>query len=281
MGSQLPETCREVEINILRKSVHLVGFIWKRFYRDARSKNIKFFFLVCLIFHVMYFPTLISDVGENNRYCSDNVPGVGSFERVTNKIMLGMKVRLCLSNIYYKYWMWIIFMFIILFCVTCVVLLKFLPIFRLLKRLYSREARCFMKLRFRVLCRVALITTNFLRSFRLPVSAFREVIVPYLEQGKFQVFVFLYTAGALHLFNRLLLCISFCPATILTPRVESSHSVTITPAFCNKSDISSEWATRIWQKNKKRRTLLCSLHFLCGWSLRQISTGTWNRHSMV
>jgi len=30
MGTQLPKTCREVEINILRSSVHLVGFIWKR-----------------------------------------------------------------------------------------------------------------------------------------------------------------------------------------------------------------------------------------------------------
>ena len=30
IGTQLPETCREVEINILRSSVHLVGFIWKK-----------------------------------------------------------------------------------------------------------------------------------------------------------------------------------------------------------------------------------------------------------
>jgi len=28
MGTYLPETRREVEINILRSSVHLVGFIW-------------------------------------------------------------------------------------------------------------------------------------------------------------------------------------------------------------------------------------------------------------
>jgi len=28
MGTSLPETCREVEINILRSSVHLLGFIW-------------------------------------------------------------------------------------------------------------------------------------------------------------------------------------------------------------------------------------------------------------
>ena len=214
------------------------------------QQNMKFFFLVCLIFHVMYFPTLIPDVGENNRYCSDNGPGVGSVERVSNKIMLGRKVMLCLSDSYYKYWMWIIFMFVILFCVTCVVLLKDLAVFRLLKRLYSRGPRCFIKLRFRALCRVALIATNSLCLFRLPVSVFHAVIVPYLEQGKFQVFAFLYTAGALHSFNRLLLCISFCPVTILTPRVESSHGVTITPAFCNKSDISSEWATRIWQKKK-------------------------------
>jgi len=27
MGAQMSETCREVEINILRSSVHLVGFI--------------------------------------------------------------------------------------------------------------------------------------------------------------------------------------------------------------------------------------------------------------
>ena len=37
MGTQLPETCTEVEINILRSSVHLVGFIWKGLYREARS----------------------------------------------------------------------------------------------------------------------------------------------------------------------------------------------------------------------------------------------------
>ena len=30
MGTHLPETYREVEINLLRSSVHLVGFIWKR-----------------------------------------------------------------------------------------------------------------------------------------------------------------------------------------------------------------------------------------------------------
>jgi len=41
MGTSLSETCREVEINMLRSSVHLVGFILKRLYRDERSKNIK------------------------------------------------------------------------------------------------------------------------------------------------------------------------------------------------------------------------------------------------
>jgi len=35
IGTQLPETCREVEINILRSSVHLVGFI-------SKSKNVHF-----------------------------------------------------------------------------------------------------------------------------------------------------------------------------------------------------------------------------------------------
>ena len=29
MGTLLPETCSEVEINILRSSVHLVGFTWR------------------------------------------------------------------------------------------------------------------------------------------------------------------------------------------------------------------------------------------------------------
>jgi len=28
MGTQLPETCTEVEINILRSSVYILGFIW-------------------------------------------------------------------------------------------------------------------------------------------------------------------------------------------------------------------------------------------------------------
>lgn len=108
----------------------------------------------------------IPDVGENNRYCSDKEPGVGSVQRVSNKIILGRKLRLCLSNSYYKYWMCIISMFIILLCVTCAVLSKNLPISRLLKRVYSRGARRFIKLRFRALCRVALITTNFLCLFR-------------------------------------------------------------------------------------------------------------------
>jgi hypothetical protein len=36
-GTQLPETCTEVEINIPRSSVHLVGFIRNRLYRGARS----------------------------------------------------------------------------------------------------------------------------------------------------------------------------------------------------------------------------------------------------
>ena len=41
MGTQLPETCRKVAINILESSVHLVGFILKRLYRDAQSTKHK------------------------------------------------------------------------------------------------------------------------------------------------------------------------------------------------------------------------------------------------
>ena len=41
MGTLLPETCREVEINILRSIVHLFGLIWKRLYRDAGSTKHK------------------------------------------------------------------------------------------------------------------------------------------------------------------------------------------------------------------------------------------------
>ena len=37
METWLSETCRKVELNILRSSVHLVCFIWKRLYRDVRS----------------------------------------------------------------------------------------------------------------------------------------------------------------------------------------------------------------------------------------------------
>jgi len=37
----LPETCREAKINIRRSSVHLVGLIWKRLYRNARSTKQK------------------------------------------------------------------------------------------------------------------------------------------------------------------------------------------------------------------------------------------------
>jgi len=36
-----PKPCGELELNTLRGSVHLVGFIWKRLYRDARSTDIK------------------------------------------------------------------------------------------------------------------------------------------------------------------------------------------------------------------------------------------------
>jgi len=39
--TQLPETCREVEISILRSSVHLVGFIWNRLYWDVRPTKHK------------------------------------------------------------------------------------------------------------------------------------------------------------------------------------------------------------------------------------------------
>jgi len=41
MDIPLPKTCRGVEMNILRSSVHLVGFIRKRLYRDARSTKHK------------------------------------------------------------------------------------------------------------------------------------------------------------------------------------------------------------------------------------------------
>jgi hypothetical protein len=192
------------------------------------------------------FSDINSDVGANNRYCSDNGPGVGSDESVSNKIMCGRKVRLCLSGSHFKYWLDHRYVYNV-FCASRVRNLKNLPLLKMLKRFYSRRGvRCFIKLRFRELRRVAWITTNFLCLFRSPVSAFHKVIVPYLERGNFQVFVFLYIAGTLHLFNSLLLCFSFSPAAILTTRVVSNHTVTITHAFCNKSDILSEWATRIW-----------------------------------
>ena len=42
MGTQLPETCREIETNILRSSAHLVGFIWKRLYRNVGQQNTEY-----------------------------------------------------------------------------------------------------------------------------------------------------------------------------------------------------------------------------------------------
>jgi len=43
MDTQLPETRREVEINILRSSVHLVGFIWKNImYMYLYVQNVGF-----------------------------------------------------------------------------------------------------------------------------------------------------------------------------------------------------------------------------------------------
>ena len=42
MGTQLPKTCTEVEINILRSSVHLVGFISNRLLvKNAHTNNVK------------------------------------------------------------------------------------------------------------------------------------------------------------------------------------------------------------------------------------------------
>ena len=41
MGTWLSETCREVEINIPRSNVHLVGFTWKRLYKDGLSTKHK------------------------------------------------------------------------------------------------------------------------------------------------------------------------------------------------------------------------------------------------
>ena len=43
MGTQLPETCREVEINMLRSSVHLVGVIWKKKISQTVKKFIEFY----------------------------------------------------------------------------------------------------------------------------------------------------------------------------------------------------------------------------------------------
>jgi len=44
MDTQLPETCREVEINILRGSVQLVGCIWKNEYTAMHGQqNIKLY----------------------------------------------------------------------------------------------------------------------------------------------------------------------------------------------------------------------------------------------
>ena len=41
-GHIIPETCREGEINILRSSMHLVGFIRKRLHRDVGQQSIKY-----------------------------------------------------------------------------------------------------------------------------------------------------------------------------------------------------------------------------------------------
>jgi len=41
MSTQLPETCRETEINMLLSSVQIVGFIWKR-KKNSLQGNIIF-----------------------------------------------------------------------------------------------------------------------------------------------------------------------------------------------------------------------------------------------
>jgi len=47
MGTQLPRTCREVEINILRSSVHLVGFIRKR--KEKKKNTVDHQAWTCII----------------------------------------------------------------------------------------------------------------------------------------------------------------------------------------------------------------------------------------
>jgi len=42
MGKYLPETCRYVEINILKSSVNLVGSILKIVYMNVGQQNMKF-----------------------------------------------------------------------------------------------------------------------------------------------------------------------------------------------------------------------------------------------
>ena len=68
MGTKLTETCREAEINILRSSVHPVGFIWKRLYRDARSTKHKkkwWTFRRCLHLTRMWGHGLLRGVSNN------------------------------------------------------------------------------------------------------------------------------------------------------------------------------------------------------------------------
>jgi hypothetical protein len=66
MGTQFPETCTEVEINVLRSSVHLVGFIWKRLYRDVRSTKHKIqhrisfvVFVLCITQYSLVYTTAV------------------------------------------------------------------------------------------------------------------------------------------------------------------------------------------------------------------------------
>ena len=57
MGTKLPETCREFEINMLRSSLHLFGLVWKRLYRDVLSTKHKnpLFYTFFEIYLLPYF----------------------------------------------------------------------------------------------------------------------------------------------------------------------------------------------------------------------------------
>ena len=79
-GHIVAETCREVEINILRSSVHLVGFIWKSFLpsitkvSSSEYKKLIMHFAVYLVSRLSNFESRTLCTESRRRYARKAEP---------------------------------------------------------------------------------------------------------------------------------------------------------------------------------------------------------------